>query len=63
MQRMFNVTLGHVLVTIVEVEMQYLLHILSVCVFAALGIQHAMHVLHIVISGLSVYTAICHVIS
>jgi hypothetical protein len=59
MQCTCNVTLGHVIVTIVAVEMHYLLHILSV--YLALGIQHVMCFLLIVISGLSGCTAIFHI--
>jgi len=36
---------------------------LSVCVFVALGIQHAMRVRHIVICGMPRYTVFFHIIS
>jgi hypothetical protein len=39
--------------TIVAAEAQWVLHTLSVCVCAALGIHHAMRMHHIVICGLS----------
>jgi hypothetical protein len=48
----YNKILRCVCATIVAVEKQWVLHNLSVCVFVALGIQHAMHVHHIGISGL-----------
>jgi len=35
----------------------------SECVFLALGIQHAMHMHHIVICGLSGYATFFHIIS
>jgi len=49
----YNIILMCVRVTIVAVEMQYVLHIMSecVCVFVALGIQHAMCVSRILIYG------------
>ena len=47
---MYNVTLRRVLVTIVAMEKQQVLHILSVCV--ALVVQYAMCMHHIVLCGL-----------
>jgi hypothetical protein len=35
----------------------------SVCVFVALGIQHAMHMLHIIICGLSSPAVFFHIIT
>ena len=46
--------------TVVVVEKQWLLHIVSVCV--AVGTQHAMRMSHIVVCGLSGYTVFFHVI-
>jgi hypothetical protein len=44
-KRRYNVTLSWARRTIVAVEMQWLLH--NVCMFIALGIQHAMRMCHI----------------
>jgi len=55
---MYNVTLRRVPVTIVVVEKQWVLHILSV----ALGIQLAMRMRHIAICGLSASTTFSHII-
>jgi hypothetical protein len=52
-----NVTLRRVSVTVVEVEKQYVLHILSV--FVALGSQHAIRMCHIVICALPRSTILC----
>jgi hypothetical protein len=49
---MYNVTLWRVGSTTAEVEKQYLLHIYAECDLVALGIQHAMRLLHIVICGI-----------
>jgi hypothetical protein len=38
--------------TTVAVEKQYILHIYAECDFVALGIQHAMRLLHIVTCGI-----------
>jgi hypothetical protein len=46
-----NVTLRRVRVTIVDVQKQYVLHILSVSV--VLGIQHAMPMRHIILSSVA----------
>ena len=46
----YNVTLRRVRATIVVVEKQWILHILSV--YVALDIEHAVHMCHIVICGL-----------
>jgi len=61
-QPTYNVILGRVRVTIGAVEKQWVLHNLS-CVFAALGIQHARRMRHIVICGLprsKMFFHICH---
>ena len=55
---MYNITLRRICVTIVAVEKQQVLHILSV--FITLGIQH---VHHVVIFGLSDSTIFLHIIS
>jgi len=46
---MYNVTLTSVCATIITVVKQWVLHIASVCVCVALGIQDAMRMRHIVI--------------
>jgi hypothetical protein len=58
----YNATLGLVRATTAAVEEQYYEYI-SDCVFVALGIQHAMHMLHTVIYGLSGSTIFFHIIS
>jgi hypothetical protein len=50
MYSIYDVTLRRVRATIVAVEKQWVLHIMTV--FAALGIQHTMHIRHIVICDL-----------
>ena len=64
----------HVHVTMVAIGKEYVLHIMSVCLCVcvcvgacarmcvALGIQHTMHICHLVIYGLSGYT-FSHIIS
>jgi len=54
--------MSRVRATIVVVEKQWVLRI-PVCVFVALGIQHAMRMRHIVICGLSESTIFSHIIS
>ena len=53
-------------VTTITVENQYIyiyiLHILSMCLFVALGIQHAMRMRHIVICSLLRYTKFLHIV-
>ena len=49
-----NVTLGRVRETVVGVEKQQMLHILSMCVFVDLDIQYAERTRHIVVCGLKV---------
>jgi hypothetical protein len=46
--------------TIIAAEKQWLLH--SLCVFVALGVQHAMCMRYIVVCGLSWFTVFFHVI-
>jgi hypothetical protein len=62
----YNVTFRHVcaaivvvVVVVVVVEKQWVLHNLSVCTLA-LGIQHAMHMRHIVICGLPCSAILFH---
>jgi len=53
-------------VTNADVEMQYVLHILCVCVFVASGIQYVMHMRHTMLPSvacLSRYTIFFHIIS
>jgi hypothetical protein len=61
-QYTYNVILNRVRVTICALEKEYVLYILPVCV-VALGIQHAMHMGHIVICGLSGSTIGFHIIT
>ena len=57
----YNVTLKRVHVTIITVEKQWLLH--NLCVFVALGIQHAMLMRQIAICGLYGSTIFFYIIS
>jgi len=57
MQCTYNVTLRHVRVTIVAINIR------SVCVYVALVIQHAMRMRHIVVSRLPRSTILFHIIS
>jgi len=59
----YNVTLRQILSTTVVVEKQLVLHILCVCVFLALVIQHAMRMRYIAICGLPRFTGFIHIIS
>jgi hypothetical protein len=58
-----NVTIMHVLATIIALEKQNVLHIVSVCLCVALVIQHAKRMCHTVIDGLSRSTIFFHIIS
>jgi hypothetical protein len=58
-----NVTLRFFLTTIIAVENQLILRLLSVCVCVALGTQHAIRMRHIVICGVSGPTLFFHIIS
>jgi len=58
---MYNITSRLVPATIVAVEKQWVLH--KLCVFVALGIQHAMHMRRIVICGLPRSKIFFHFIS
>jgi len=63
-----NVTMRRVTTAIVSVEKEWVLHYLCVCVWVcvrvcvALGMQNAMHMRHIVISGLPSSTKFFHLI-
>ena len=57
----YHVTLRRIRATIVVVGKQY--HTYSECVAVALGIQHAMHMRHIVICGLPGFTVFFHIVS
>jgi len=59
-QYTYNVTFSHVRAMIVALKKQLILHILSVFVY--LGIQHAMHMRHIVIFGLPDSAIYFHII-
>jgi len=58
---MYNITLTRVCATIVGEETICITY--SKCVTAALGVQHAKCMHHIVICGLSASTAFFHIIS
>ena len=58
----YNVAERCVRATIVAVELQQVLHNMCVCIFTALGIQHAIGMRHNVICGLP-HSAFCHIIS
>jgi len=50
---MYTLTLRCVRETVLAVEEQYVLHIVSLCVSVALGIQHAMYMHHIILSSVN----------
>jgi len=63
MQCTYNVTLKRVRATAIAVEKQWVLHNMRVCI-AALGIQHAMPMRHIVFRGvLPIYNIFFHTVS
>ena len=55
-------TLRRVRATIVAVERQRVLRIVSVCLFVAIGIKHALRMRHIIICGLSHSIVFFHII-